>query len=209
MQVFIEKFVVPFLAAALIAVVFINPMKFDLVQRVTLGIAIIAFAAFAARTLSNTKVAEKTPDSPPREAAAVHVAAPEPQPEAAENQFRVFVGEGITPEYLIGIFQEHTSIQGAKLTAAYLGKWMKVSGSLGNVISSTPDRAQLTFERAEVPLADRTWFDFTSLYMQFSKPWMDRLAITKRGAKLTVIGQIERIDNVSMQLKNCELVGGD
>ena len=136
-------------------------------------------------------------------------AAPEPPRKAAEKQDRVFVGASITPEYLISIFREHTDIQGAKLTAAYLGKWMKISGSLGNVISTTPNRAQLTFERAEVPLTKRTWFDYTDFYMMFEKPWIDRLAIAKRGDKLTVVGQIERIDGVSVQLKNCELVGID
>jgi len=72
-----------------------------------------------------------------------------------------------------------------------------------------PESPQLTFERAEVPLTKRTWFDYTSFYMMFKKPWIDRLAIVKRGDKLTVIGQIERIDGVSVQLENCELVGSD
>lgn len=95
------------------------------------------------------------------------------------------------------------------MTADYLGKWMKVSGSLGNVISTTPNRAQLTFERAEVPITEQKWFDYSDFYMMFKKPWIDRLAIAKRGDKLTVIGQIERIDGVSVQLQNCELVGSD
>jgi len=137
------------------------------------------------------------------------IAAPEPPRKAAETQDRVFVGASITPEYLISIFREHTDIQGATLTAAYLGKWMKVSGSLRNVISTTPNLAQLTFERAEVPLTERTWFDYTDFYMMFKKPWIDRLAIAKRGDNLTVVGQIERIDAVSVQLENCELVGSD
>ena len=150
-----------------------------------------------------------TPGPPPVEATAVHAAAPEPPRKAAENQDRIFVGESITPKYLIGIFRDHTDIQGAKLTAGYLGKWMKVSGSLGNVISTTPNLAQLTFERAQLSRAGPTWFDSTGFYMIFKKPWIDRLAIVKRGDKLTVIGQIERIDSVSVQLENCELVGSD
>ena len=150
-----------------------------------------------------------TPGTPPAKATAVHAAAPEPPRKVADNQDRIFVGQSITPEYLISIFREHTGLQGAKLTADYLGKWMKVRGSLGNVISTTPNLAQLTFERAEVPLTKRTWFDYTSFYMMFKKPWIDRLAIVKRGDKLTVIGQIERIDGVSVQLENCELVGSD
>jgi hypothetical protein len=212
MQVFLERFVLAFLAAAFLVVAFTNPMKLDAVQRGALGVAIIALAAlaaFAAHTLSKTRAAQKTPGPPPREAAAVHDAAPEARPKAAEKQDRVFVGESITPEYLIGIFREHTAIQGATLTAAYLGKWMKVSGSLGDVVSTTPNLAQLTFERAEVPFTERTWFDYTSFYMMFRRPWIDHLEIAKRGDKLTVIGQIERIDSVSVQLENCELVGSD
>ena len=206
MNVFLERFVLTSLAAGFIAVVLTNPMKFDGVQRVTLGVAIIALAAFAAQTLNRSRAVQMTPGPPPSEATALHAAAPEPPRKAAENQDRIFVGESITPEYLIGTFRERTSIQGAKLTADYLGKWMKVSGSLGDVISTTPNLAQLTFERAGVP---RTWFDYTGFYMMFKKPWIDRLAIVKRGDKLTVIGQIERIDSVSVQLENCELVGSD
>lgn len=203
MNVFLERFVLASLAAGFIAVVLTNPMKFDAVQRVTLGVAIIALAAFAAQTLNKSRAVQMTPS----DATAVHAAAPEPPRKAAEHQDRIFVGESITPEYLIGIFREHTDIQGAQLTAAYVGKWMKVTGSLRNVISTTPNLAQLTFERAEVPLTERTWFDYTDFYMMFKKPWIDRLAIVKRGDALTVIGQIERIDSVSVQLANCELAG--
>ena len=209
MYVFLERFVLASLAAGFIAVVLTNPMNFDAVQRVTLSVAIIALAAFAAQTLNKTRTAEKPPGPPPNEATALQAAAPEPPHEGAEKKDRVFVGESITPEYLISIFQEHTDIQGARLTEAYLGKWMKVSGPLGNVMSSSPIQAQLTFKRPEVPLTERTWFYYTDLFMMFKEPWIDRLTIAKRGDKLTVIGKIERIDGVSVQLENCELVGSD
>jgi hypothetical protein len=207
MNVFLERFVLASLAAGFIAVALTNPMHFDAVPRVTLGIVILVLAAFAAYALNKTRTAEKTANTPPNEAAAVHPKAPESTRNQDEKQDRVFVGENITPKYLIGIFREHTDIQGAALTSAYLGKWMKVSGSLGNVISTSPYRAQLTFERAEVPLTERTWFDYTDFFMMFRKPWIDRLAIARRGDRLTVIGQIERIDGVSVQLDSCELVG--
>jgi hypothetical protein len=127
----------------------------------------------------------------------------------AENQGRVFVGENVTHEYLFNIFRAHTAIQETKLTAAYLGKWMKVSGTVGEVISTNPARAQLTFKRPEVPFTERTAFYYADLFMMFDEPWVDRLAILIRGDKLTVIGQIGRIDGTSIHLENCELVGTD
>lgn len=45
--------------------------------------------------------------------------------------------------------------------------------------------------------------------MFFNKPWIDRVAILKRGDKLTVIGQINTIDTLSVHLENCELVDTD
>ena len=49
--VFLEKVVLPVLAAALMALMFVNPMKFDWLQRVSLFIAIVAFAYFLSHSL--------------------------------------------------------------------------------------------------------------------------------------------------------------
>jgi len=86
---------------------------------------------------------------------------------------------------------------------------MKISGPLGDVISSGPTLAQLTLERPEVPLTERTWAYYTDVYMMFREPWIERLAILKRGDKVTVIGQIQRIDSTTIQLEKCEVVGAD
>jgi hypothetical protein len=49
--VFLEKVVLPVLAAALMALMFVNPMKFDWLQRISLFVTIIAFAYFLSHTL--------------------------------------------------------------------------------------------------------------------------------------------------------------
>lgn len=67
MSVFLEKFVLTALSAALIAVVLTNPMNFDITQRITLGVAIIALAIFAAHTLTRAKVTEASAASPTNE----------------------------------------------------------------------------------------------------------------------------------------------
>jgi hypothetical protein len=49
--VWVEKVVLPVLAAALMALIFVNPMKFDWPQRISLFIALLAFSYFLSHTL--------------------------------------------------------------------------------------------------------------------------------------------------------------
>jgi len=49
--IFIERYLLPTLAAMTIALVFLNPMKFDWTQRITGGLAVLFFAYFLAHTL--------------------------------------------------------------------------------------------------------------------------------------------------------------
>jgi hypothetical protein len=51
MPVFLEKFVLPVLAAAVIAVIAINPLKLDWQQRISLSVGVLGLAWFAARTV--------------------------------------------------------------------------------------------------------------------------------------------------------------
>lgn len=36
--------------------------------------------------------------------------------------------------------------------------------------------------------------------------WFDRLSTLRRGDKITVIGQITRVNGIEIQLENCEIV---
>jgi hypothetical protein len=55
-RVFIDKLLWPFLAASAVTVILVNPMKFDWLQRITLGIAVVSFAVFLAHTVNKTKI---------------------------------------------------------------------------------------------------------------------------------------------------------
>lgn len=129
--------------------------------------------------------------------------------EATERQERVFVAASITPEYLLAFFREHTATQARKLAEAYVGKWMKVSGSLGDVNSYDESLATVAFASRDVAFGEQTWFDYTGLFMYFHDRWVDRVAILKRGDKLTVIGQIKEVERIALLLDNCELVDSD
>ena len=126
----------------------------------------------------------------------LHISSPIPVLE------RNFLGASITPEYLLSMFGTHTSIQARKLIEPFIGKWLRVSGNLSEVLSSSPDRAQLTFSDRGVGSKVGT------VYMYFrNKNQIERLAILRRGDSLTVIGKIEDINAVQIDLGNCELEG--
>jgi hypothetical protein len=96
----------------------------------------------------------------------------------------------VTPEYLMHFFEGHTDIQARTRVADFIGKWMKVSGPLGNVTSSP----QVTFA------------DLSPVYMFFRKKWVDRLLILRREDNITVLGQIAHVERGNLVLYNCELI---
>jgi hypothetical protein len=134
---------------------------------------------------------------------------PSDKPLSPDLQERIFVGESITAEYLMGLFSipGRTSFQARTDANAFMGKWMKVSGVMRDVSMSDPTQkfAQMVFKRDENIKIDDPLY-FATLYMMFRNGWIQRALILRPGDKITVIGQIERVDAVSLQLTNCELI---
>lgn len=58
MPIFLERFVLPVLAAGVIAVIVLNPFKFDVHQRVGLLLLVIGLAYFVGRTIQLQNRAE-------------------------------------------------------------------------------------------------------------------------------------------------------
>jgi hypothetical protein len=120
------------------------------------------------------------------------------QTRKTSSKERIFVGSEITVNYLNSLGDGMTGIQAQALRDIYIGKWMKVSGRLGNVLNSYGTFCQVTLKY--VPLK------FTDLYMIFGKEWRDRLSIMTPGQNITVMGKIDRIDSSGVQLGECELI---
>jgi hypothetical protein len=98
----------------------------------------------------------------------------------------------VSPQFLIGFFEQHTTVQAKKLVEAYIGKWMRVSGPLGDVWPN-----QVTFEHR--------LFGSAVVFMYFSPEWTDRLSVLRRGDHLAVLGQIRNVNSMEVHLENCEL----
>ena len=107
---------------------------------------------------------------------------------------RIFVTE--TARDLIKMFNEHTEIRATKLVQPYLGKWLSISGTLGNV--SVPTK---TCIGASIHDKKGQYVSLT-----FDRQWGERLEIMKQGAPVSVIGKIERIQSLYVSLVDCELV---
>ena len=134
---------------------------------------------------------------------------PELLDSVAETAERVMVD--VTPEFLTGLYKGHTTVQGDKLAADYMGKWMNVSGPLDDVF---PLAYTGTFEwykevewTFQVTFGNRGFaYDLSTVFARFNKDWFDRIQLIQPGNNIFVVGQIVDIDGIHVDLWNCELV---
>jgi hypothetical protein len=131
-------------------------------------------------------------DSTPKEQTSLET------PEKKEEM--VFVD--VTPAYLLNFYKEHIGVQADKLAEAYVGKWMKVSGRLGNVERFLEISWRATFEQSTEEIVLQGGFITMMFYEQ---KWIDRLAVLRRGDKINVIGQIRMMVASSLVLEKCQL----
>jgi hypothetical protein len=108
---------------------------------------------------------------------------------------RVFVEE--TPEYLLSLGKDMTSVQREQVVAIYIGKWMKISSPVRNVSSLD---ARGMFVMSDI---DRS--QLQSIQMFFDPKWSNRLTLLRRGQNISAVGQIYSISVLDIILRNCEL----
>jgi hypothetical protein len=124
------------------------------------------------------------------------------QPKAPVEQERVFVGAGVTPEYLFSLFEGKTDIQAQRTAETFIGKWMPIAGPLRSVSKWTGTYSQVT-----VDLGDAEMLKYKSMYLVFhDESYVARLEVLAPGDPITVHGRIDRIESTNVQLEDCELV---
>ncbi len=131
---------------------------------------------------------------------------PEPEPSGPEPE-REFVPSNITPEYLANLYDGLTDIQATPLIDPYIGKWMKVSGPLGNVQPPNDYFTQVTFKNKGMFEGGERFETHGHTYMYFRNPESaKRLAMLRPEADITVVGRIREANWVEVHLEDCELV---
>jgi hypothetical protein len=110
----------------------------------------------------------------------------------------------LTVTELIAVFKDRTDVQGDKLAKAYIGKWINVSGVLGNVskyMTFVPfvGHAYVTFEHVAETLG-------RNVFMNFNRKWIPLLTVLRPGESITVFGRIRKITRHDVWLERCELI---
>ena len=126
MPVFLERMILPVLAAILVIVAVTNPLQLGWQVRVFGSLALLAISYLVARMVHSGY---------PKLTSPAPVPAVVPTMVEAERQF-VHIGA----DDLMAMCRGHTRIQIEQLTNPYIGKWMKVEGSLDDVSDTKPYR---------------------------------------------------------------------
>lgn len=118
---------------------------------------------------------------------------------------RIFVGPGVTYEYLFALYDGKMDVQAQTTADLYIGKWMPISRPLTNVGPWNSKHAYstvtLALEQAHVLQARYVLF-WLSDRSQF-----DRVSVRTPGDLITIQGRIKAISRQGIELEDCELVG--
>jgi hypothetical protein len=107
----------------------------------------------------------------------------------------------VTPEYLTGFYRQgHTSVQAKKLAEAFIGKWIKVSGPLGDVLGNYE-----TFRMVVFSNRSSHTHDDVNMYFR-DKERFGQLSTLKRGDTITAVGRLSEINSLEIWLEDCVLV---
>jgi hypothetical protein len=131
--------------------------------------------------------------------AAVPEPIPKPKNEAPATPSKETID--VTPEVLVGLFDGNTALRAQTLVAEKIGKWIIVSGPLGEIFPGTVYGSSRS--PTLLTLSSPTKF---YLYMWFSGEWVDRLALLSKNQHISVLGQIKNVERQKVELENCELV---
>ena len=118
------------------------------------------------------------------------------QPAPIDSAHRVFVS--ITPEQISEFYEGHTGIEGDRLLAPYIGKWTKVTGMVGDIMSVGGGPSILLTKTQDKPS-----LGYASL--NFNKDWEERIATLHKGQTVTAICMISGAFSFSASFSNCEL----
>ena len=118
--------------------------------------------------------------------------APAAAPASAAKPKKVFVN--VSPSHLLGLYENRTTLQGDELAAAYIGKWMPVTGIVHDIFGSSNAVTAQIFDHDG---------KFISAY--FSAEESEKVSYIAHGEAITVRGEIYSSADRYLKLVKCEL----
>lgn len=108
----------------------------------------------------------------------------------------------ITPKEMVRVYKGRTTVHGERLAKNYVGKWMRVGGTIHDVNVSTN-------------WMDSLWAGTVFLgwnltqpmvVLNFTRRWVHTLSALRKGDSINVIGRVRKVDNSTVWLERCELL---
>ena len=199
--VFLERFVLPILAALVVLLAVTNPMRWGWTPRIIGSLGVLIGAYCTSRALHRQQHRKPTPHPLPND--------PTRSSDRGDQSKGAVTAEppvhiDTQPEELIEFFRRHTHVQAEKLVAPFLHKWITVSGNLDEVLDDADfghvaAMIKRTIESKGEEITINVW-------MRFPRSWLDQLAMLKRGDPITVSGQLAFVNAGKVQLERCQLV---
>lgn len=107
----------------------------------------------------------------------------------------VYVETPITEKFLQDLFRDRTKIQAEKALEMYIGKWLKISGTLTDIDNNTLSGYKVHIQSQN-----------PSIFLYFSRWEKRRLEILHKGDFITASGKITHINRNFITLERCELL---
>jgi hypothetical protein len=122
---------------------------------------------------------------------------------ATEHRAPEFGVPGLTPEFLVGLFEQYITSEAEVIIGPHDGKWMRVAGPRGTTVPRRRGVTILRFDR-------RPGAPFTRVEMQFREADAQaRLDAIPRGTEVVVAGSIASITRSQIVLDHCEIEGAN
>jgi hypothetical protein len=122
----------------------------------------------------------------------------------------------VTPGFLVENRRNYkTDVEAGAALQRYLGKWMQVSGTIGNMSFADPQAKTTLFVRVEEePASKKKSFQqtldslekATAMLVFTDQKWIDRLVTFNHGDSIEALGKLTSVDHYGVVLQSCELI---
>jgi hypothetical protein len=113
---------------------------------------------------------------------------------------RIFADK--SPQELISFFRNFIDVQAQKLIEPFIGKWLRISGSVHNATQYKGGGHWQVF----IYLQDEPRIVGIQITLLFADMWTERLSLITRDTNITAIGRISKVGANGLELQACELV---
>jgi tRNA_anti-like len=125
----------------------------------------------------------------------IHHAIPTPTPTQPPTPKPKKVFVNVSPSYLVGLYKNRTQVQGDEYVAAYIGKWIPVTGTVCDIRTTVTGTLY-------VQIVDNDKIFISATLNEESPETISHIA---RGAAITVRGEIYLVNESGVMLRTCEL----